>query len=157
MLSDSKDPKFGFSSKAGQAFVDDLNKSRLKVNLMKRILSDNRGAAFKAEPSNGFIEPWSQVEIEVYSYNNLVGIFKDDLICMVGDTIKIIAVRLGVIGTIVKFSGPQLVSKTNVEKNSLYNIEMVNFGSRIVNPILGESDGIRIKSMILLIRRPQKG
>jgi hypothetical protein len=117
---------------------------------MKHILSDNRGAAFRAEPSKGSIEPWGQVEIEVYSYNNLVGIYKDNLVCTVGDTVKTLSVRLGVIGTVVKLSGPQIVSKTNTKtKNPLYNIEMVNFGSRIINPVLGESDGVRVIGNIL--------
>ncbi|KAJ3345132.1 Deleted in lung and esophageal cancer protein 1, partial [Kappamyces sp. JEL0680] len=147
LLKASVDPKFGFSSKSGQAFVDGLTKFRAVLEAMKRILSDGRGAAFHAVPSSGVIPPWGEVTIKVKSYNNLVGIYEDWLECHVGNITKRLPVRLGVVGIPIKFTGPQLVSKNpNNSADPMDNVDLVNFGSRVINPKLGTSDGIRLAS-----------
>lgn len=143
MLIPTVEPKSGFSSKAGQAFVDGLNTFRATLEVMKKILSDGRGAAFQAEPSAGVIQPWSEIRITVESYNNMVGIYHDNLICKVGDKVKNLDLRLGVIGSAVKLSGPQLVAQ-HKNKGSISHIELVNFGARVINPSLGESDGKKL-------------
>jgi hypothetical protein len=45
------------------------------------------------------------VEIKVNAYNNLVGIYTDEMICQVEDITQKFPVRLGVVGTPVKVSG----------------------------------------------------
>jgi hypothetical protein len=110
---------------------------------MKRILSHGKGAAFRAYPSSGTIHPWSETEIKIHSYNNLVGIYEDTLVCTVGKTTRCLPVRLGVIGSTVKFSGPQLVALRDDNRGEM-KFDLVNFGSRVVNPSLGETTGIKL-------------
>ncbi|KAJ3272504.1 WD repeat-containing protein 24 [Terramyces sp. JEL0728] len=141
ILSETSRPKFGFSSKAGQKYVDNLNQFRSILEKMKRLLSDGRGAAFHAVPNKGILQPWGEVEIKITSYNNLVGIYKDFLRCQVGKTVRRLPVALGVIGIPVKFSGPQLVAKN---RNINSSIDLVNFGTRVINSAWGTSDGVRL-------------
>jgi hypothetical protein len=138
------DPKFGFSSKSGQTYVDGLTKFRAILEAMKRILSDGRGAAFHIVPSSGIIPPWGEVTIKVKSYNNLVGIYEDWMLCQVGKMTRKLPIRLGVVGIPIKFTGPQLVSKHNKSSNPMAIFDLVNFGSRIINPKFGENDGTRL-------------
>ncbi|KAJ3254498.1 WD repeat-containing protein 24 [Boothiomyces macroporosus] len=141
ILTETTRPKFGFSSKAGQKYVDNLNQFRSILEKMKRLLSDGRGAAFHAVPNKGMLKPWSEVEIKITSYNNLVGIYNDFLRCQVGKTVRRLPIILGVIGIPIKFTGPQLVAK-NRNKNS--TIDLVNFGTRVINSVWGTSDGVRL-------------
>ncbi|KAJ2995672.1 Deleted in lung and esophageal cancer protein 1 [Globomyces sp. JEL0801] len=144
-LSTTQTTKYGFSSKAGQQFIDNITKFRNVLESMKRILSDGRGAAFDAKPTSGTIEAWGEVEIKVTSYNNLVGIYEDTLLCQVGEKLQEFPIRLGVIGIPVKFSGPQLVAHNKNSTNGPYKIDMVNFGSRVINPVWGPSDGVKLR------------
>ena len=119
-------------------------KFRSVLNQMKLILSEGRGAAFHAIPYKGVIKPWGEVEIKVNSYNNLVGIYTDEMVCEVEDITKTFQVRLGVVGTPVKVSGAQLISREKEVQRGGIDVEKVNFGARIINPAFGISDGVRI-------------
>ncbi|KAJ2995671.1 Deleted in lung and esophageal cancer protein 1 [Globomyces sp. JEL0801] len=138
MLSHNPRSKFGFSSKVGQAFIDNLYNFRAFLDSMKKILSDGRGAAFHITPSTGSIEPWGEVEITMKSYNNLVGLYNDRLICQLGSVIKYLPIKMGVIGIPIKFSGPHLkpYSKNGKDSSTKLKINSVNFGTKIINPEL---------------------
>jgi hypothetical protein len=95
---------------------------------MHEILKEGKGAAFYASPSHGIIEPFAEVRIDITSYNNLVGHYKDNLVCEIGDWIRhTIPISLGVDGVPIKFSGAQLVAKKN-----MYPVDCVNFGTQLV-------------------------
>ena len=111
---------------------------------MKSILSDGRGAAFRVSPSTGIVPPWSEVIVKISSYNNLVGIYEDWLLCSVGTISRMLPARLVVVGTPVTFSGPQLVSsKKNLQSTSA-PIDIVNFGTRMISTTYGPVEGVRL-------------
>ncbi|KAI8914376.1 hypothetical protein EDD86DRAFT_199185 [Gorgonomyces haynaldii] len=145
LLRSTKKAKIGFSSKSGQRYIETMNKFRSVLNQMKQILSEGRGAAFHAVPHMGVIKPWGEVEIKVSSYNNLVGIYTDQMICQVEDINKIFQVRLGVVGTPVKVSGAQLISREKEVQRGGIDVEKVNFGARVINPAYGFCDGVRVR------------
>ena len=111
---------------------------------MKRILADGRGAAFNVVPSKGVVPPWGEIVVSINSYNNLVGIYEDWLHCSVGNVQMRLPVRLTVVGTPIKFSGPQLVSRNDNHAKSAPQMDLVNFGARVINTGWGPTDGIRL-------------
>jgi hypothetical protein len=133
LLKSTQRDRIGFSSKSGQTYVESITKFRALINRMKQILSDGRGAAFHAVPHEGVIKPWGEVEIKVNAYNNLVGIYKDEMICQVEDITQQFPVRLGVVGTPVKFSGAHLISREKEVKLGGIDVEKVNFGARVID------------------------
>nr|KAJ3423290.1 Deleted in lung and esophageal cancer protein 1 [Polyrhizophydium stewartii] len=142
LLRPTKANKIGFSSKAGQGYIDNIKKVRHMIQRMQTLLSDGRGAAFHASPSQGVIQPWGEMEVRVTSYNNLVGLYEDYLVCEIGDWVQQrMPVRLGVVGTPVKFTGPHLVTKA---KQHPGDMDRVNFGARVINPRWGGGDGVRV-------------
>ena len=142
MLGHTKAAKIGFSSKSGQGYIDSMKKIRHMIQRMQTLLDDGRGAAFHASPAQGVIQPWGEYEVKVTSYNNLVGLYEDFMVCEVGDWVKTrMPVRLGVVGTPIKFSGPQLVAKKKADSKE---VDKVNFGARVINPRWGGGDGVRV-------------
>lgn len=156
LLKSTAKNKIGFSSKAGQKYVESITKFRALINQMKQILSDGRGAAFHAIPSQGVIKPWGEVEIKVNSYNNLVGIYKDELICKVEDITQIFPVRLGVIGSPVKFSGAHLISREKEVKLGGIDVEKVNFGGRVINLTSNTGDSVETGNKTKLSNRKKR-
>ncbi|KAJ3032591.1 Deleted in lung and esophageal cancer protein 1, partial [Rhizophlyctis rosea] len=124
--------KIGFTSQAGQEYINNIKGVRKLIQKMHLLLREGKGAAFHATPSHGTIPPWSEIHISLTSYNNLVGIFEDTFVCEIGEWIReIIPIRLGVVGLPVKFSGAQLVAS---RKDSPGGMDRVNFGTRILLP-----------------------
>jgi hypothetical protein len=133
-----------FTSKNGLKYLEKVKAVRSTMERTKTILSHGKGAAFQATPSLGKIKPWGEILVHITSYNNNVGIFNDEMICKIQDITKEFPVRLGVIGTPVKVSGAQLISKEKEVLQGGIDVEKLNFGTRLVNPNIGESDGIRL-------------
>ncbi|KAH6597301.1 hypothetical protein BASA61_003196 [Batrachochytrium salamandrivorans] len=142
LLSPTKVHKIGFNSKSGQGYIDNIKRVRHMIQRMKTLLADGRGAAFHASPAQGIIQPWGKVKVRITSYNNLVGLYEDFLWCEIGNWVKRkIPVRLGVVGTPVRFYGPQLVAKRQDNTNEA---DRVNFGARVINPGWGGGDNVRV-------------
>ncbi|KAJ3290576.1 Deleted in lung and esophageal cancer protein 1 [Borealophlyctis nickersoniae] len=142
LLSPTRAAKIGFSSNAGQEYISNIKEVRRLIQRMHRLLREGRGAAFHPFPSHGVLEPWAEVRITVTSYNNLVGLYEDNLVCEIGQWVReVIPIHMGVIGVPVKFTGAQLVaSKKDVPDAA----DRVNFGTRLLHPGWRGGDGIRV-------------
>ncbi|KAJ3230278.1 Deleted in lung and esophageal cancer protein 1 [Chytriomyces hyalinus] len=125
ILKPTERPNIGFSSETGKKWLENTTAVRRKAQKMQSILREGRGAAFHVSPSIGTLPPFGQVQLKVTSYNNLVGLYSDTLICELGEWFrKRVPIRLGVDGIPVKFSGAQLaVSKMGCK------FERMNFGT----------------------------
>ncbi|KAJ3225525.1 Deleted in lung and esophageal cancer protein 1 [Chytriomyces hyalinus] len=125
ILKPTERPNIGFSSETGKKWLENTTAVRRKAQKMQSILREGRGAAFHVSPSTGTLPPFGQVQLKVTSYNNLVGLYSDTLICDLGEWLrKRVPIRLGVDGIPVKFSGAQLaVSKMGCK------FERMNFGT----------------------------
>ncbi|KAI8611017.1 hypothetical protein BC830DRAFT_695893 [Chytriomyces sp. MP71] len=128
ILQSTEKPKLGFSSDIGKIWLANTTAIRSKVQKMHDILREGRGAAFHISPSHGMLSPFGQIKVKITSYNNLVGLYEDTLVCALDHWMRErIPVRLGVDGIPVKFSGAQLaVSKAGC------NFERINFGTQVV-------------------------
>ncbi|KAI8817594.1 uncharacterized protein EV422DRAFT_484644, partial [Fimicolochytrium jonesii] len=138
----SYDEPLGFSSKTGVQYISEIKEVRRLIKRMDELLREGRGAAFHSSPTNGTIGPWGTVQIRVTSYNNLVGLYEDNLMCDVrGWPSLSIPIRLGVVGLPVRFFGAHLVAKP---KNSVDVLPRVNFGTRLNSLTFGSTDGVRL-------------
>ncbi|KAI8908105.1 hypothetical protein DFJ77DRAFT_414049, partial [Powellomyces hirtus] len=141
LLPPSNIEKLGFSSKTGMQYISQIKEVRRLIKRMHALLREGRGAAFHSSPSSKTIGPWETVRVNVTSYNNLVGLYEDNLICEVrGWERQVIPIRLGVIGLPVRFFGAHLVAK---QKESTDTIDRVNFGTRITNLTWASVNGVR--------------
>ncbi|KAJ3333329.1 Deleted in lung and esophageal cancer protein 1 [Blyttiomyces sp. JEL0837] len=128
LLKPVKREKIGFSSQTGRAWIEGIKAVRKTIRQMNRLLKEGRGAAFYPNPSHGILEPWGKVKIHVTSYNNLVGLYNDKIVCDIpGWMREVIPIQLGVEGVPVRFSGAQLVKP---KKLALF--DRVNFGTRLI-------------------------
>ncbi|KAJ3070644.1 Deleted in lung and esophageal cancer protein 1, partial [Podochytrium sp. JEL0797] len=127
ILKPTEKNKIGFSSAIGKQWLDNMTTVRKTIAKMNQVLQEGRGAAFHPTPSHGILPPFGKLTIAVTSYSNLVGSYKDTLVCEIGAWLREkIPVQMGVDGVPVKFSGAQLVvSKSNSK------IDRVNFGTQI--------------------------
>jgi hypothetical protein len=140
LLKPTKKEKIGFSSTTGKAWIESIKAARKMMQRMHFLLREGRGAAFHASPSHGVIEPFSEVRINLTSYNNLVGLYEDRFVCEIGKWVReTIPISLGVDGVPVKFTGAQLVA--TVKKS--HGPERLNFGTRII--YTGSDDLIDVK------------
>ncbi|ORY38516.1 hypothetical protein BCR33DRAFT_741401 [Rhizoclosmatium globosum] len=127
ILKPTEKPKLGFSSETGKKWLDNVTEVRKTIQRMNQVLQEGRGAAFHPSPSFGTLPPFGRVKITITSYNNLVGLYNDKLVCEVGPWLReTIPITLGVDGIPVKFSGAQLVLSKSHSK-----IERINFGTQI--------------------------
>ncbi|KAJ3153691.1 Deleted in lung and esophageal cancer protein 1 [Geranomyces michiganensis] len=134
--------KLGFSSKTGMDYIFQIKEVRRMIKRMHALLREGRGAAFHSSPSNMTIGPWATVRVKVTSYNNLVGLYEDNLICEVqGWEKQVIPIRLGVVGLPVRFSGAHLVARP--KDSPADTIDRVNFGTRITNLTWASVNGVR--------------
>ncbi|KAJ3178437.1 Deleted in lung and esophageal cancer protein 1 [Geranomyces variabilis] len=142
LLPASNVEKLGFSSKTGMDYIFQIKEVRRMIKRMHALLREGRGAAFHSSPSNTTIGPWGTVRVKVTSYNNLVGLYEDNLICDVrGWDKQVIPIRLGVVGLPVRFSGAHLVARP--KGSPADTIDRVNFGTRITNLTWASVDGVR--------------
>ncbi|XP_018408981.1 PREDICTED: deleted in lung and esophageal cancer protein 1 [Nanorana parkeri] len=58
---------------------------RAEADTRALILSNEKGAAFIAQPCSGILGPFHQISIDVIAYNNMWGEYSDHLVCTVGD------------------------------------------------------------------------
>ncbi|KAI9347330.1 hypothetical protein BDR26DRAFT_952113 [Obelidium mucronatum] len=127
ILQPTEKPKIGFSSTTGKQWLDNMTAVRKTIQKMNLVLKEGRGAAFHPTPSHGIIAPFGHVKVKVTSYNNLVGLYKDNLVCEVGSWLRqVVPMSLGVDGVPVKFSGAQLMASKNISK-----VDRINFGTQI--------------------------
>ncbi|KAI9206846.1 uncharacterized protein BJ171DRAFT_439742 [Polychytrium aggregatum] len=130
LLKATKAVKIGFNSKAGNAYIANIKEVRKMIKKMHRLLREGRGAAFHPSPSQGILGPFAEVKIQVTSYNNLVGVYRDIMVVEVGGWIReTIPVSLGVVGLPIRFLGAQLVARS---KKTDSDIDRVNFGTRAI-------------------------
>ncbi|KAJ3132970.1 Deleted in lung and esophageal cancer protein 1 [Geranomyces variabilis] len=142
LLPASNVEKLGFSSKTGMDYIFQIKEVRRMIKRMHALLREGRGAAFHSSPSNMTIGPWGTVRVKVTSYNNLVGMYEDNLICDVrGWDKQVIPIRLGVVGLPVRFSGAHLVARP--KGSPADTIDRVNFGTRITNLTWASVNGVR--------------
>ncbi|KAJ3131040.1 Deleted in lung and esophageal cancer protein 1 [Physocladia obscura] len=128
ILRPTEKPKIGFNSATGKQWLENVTIVRQRIAKTNQVLREGRGVAFHPTPSHGILNPFSLVKITVTSYNNLVGMYSDNLVFEVGPWIrKIIPLTMGVDGVPVKFSGAQLVVSKNQSK-----VDRINFGTQIV-------------------------
>ncbi|RKO89895.1 hypothetical protein BDK51DRAFT_46800 [Blyttiomyces helicus] len=143
LLQPTKADRIGFNSQAGREYIANIWEVRRMIQRMHQLLKEGRGAAFHPSPNEGMIAGWGEVRIAITSYNNLVGLYQDTLVCEIGEWVRQeIPVRLGVVGLPVKLTGAQLVAK----RWSPDAVDRVNFGTRIVNKRWTGADGVRIAS-----------
>nr|XP_033787629.1 deleted in lung and esophageal cancer protein 1 isoform X2 [Geotrypetes seraphini] len=84
--------------------------NKVQYDFVAAVLSDGKGAAFLSQPSNGILEAFGQLVIEVSAYNNMWGEYHDEMICKVGDLEPtIIPIQLSVKGCPIYFqmTGPR--------------------------------------------------
>lgn len=112
--------------------MESSKKAAMQVELVKRFLYKNNGCAFHIEPHKGILKPWCEVLIKVVSYNNLVGIYTDELVCKTAERVQTFPVRLGVSGSTIKISGTHLISREKEVKKGGIDVEKINFGARII-------------------------
>ncbi|KAJ3123955.1 Deleted in lung and esophageal cancer protein 1 [Nowakowskiella sp. JEL0407] len=128
----------GFTSEAGEKYMKSVAQHCKLKQDMKNILSEGRGAAFSPSPEFGVLPPYGKCKITLFSFDNLVGIYNDNLVIEMGDysntTLncgggnnflrKIIPIRMVVTGVPVKFSG--------IHVKYVDSIPRINFGTKIV-------------------------
>ncbi|XP_019622348.1 PREDICTED: deleted in lung and esophageal cancer protein 1-like [Branchiostoma belcheri] len=103
-------PEFGSSRRQllGRTpnIADPLSKtpSKSQVDFSQALLRDGRGAAFLVQPAAGVLMPFHTVTVEITSYSDIWGQYKDHLICKVKDLAPVsIPVRMTVVGCPLNF------------------------------------------------------
>ncbi|KAJ1551672.1 Deleted in lung and esophageal cancer protein 1 [Nowakowskiella sp. JEL0078] len=125
----------GFKSPFGAAYFRQNKQSRREIQKMHTLLEEGRGAAFHATPSSGVIGPFSTEFVEITAFNNFVGLYCDNLIIEVGESLinhsgkhctrHVLPIRLAVRGCPIKITGAQLVSGLDMDS--------IDFGRVIVD------------------------
>jgi hypothetical protein len=133
-LSKTLKPRVGFESPAGIAYIKRVTETRIQIQQMQTLLQEGRGAAFHATPNSGEIAPFGKISVDVAAFNNLVGVYRDNLVVEIGSPRidgggkhclrKTLPIYLSVRGRPVKFAGSQLVKGSKVDR--------VNFGTKMV-------------------------
>ncbi|KAJ3023369.1 Deleted in lung and esophageal cancer protein 1 [Thoreauomyces humboldtii] len=141
LLPASNIERLGFSSKTGMEYISQIKEVRRMIKRMHLLLREGRGAAFHSSPNSKTLGPWGTVRVNITSYNNLVGLYEDNLVCEIrGWPKQVIPISLGVVGLPVRFSGAHLVARPKESKDT---IDHVNFGTRITNLTWASVNGVR--------------
>ncbi|GMG17770.1 unnamed protein product [Phytophthora fragariaefolia] len=95
-LSDGKDGMNRFQSDNGRAYL-----RQCAENVEDRhILREGRGVAFKMSPAKLHIPPWEQAVVRITCFNNMPGIYVDDIVCRAtGAPPVFLHANVGVVGT----------------------------------------------------------
>ncbi|CAH1233881.1 DLEC1 [Branchiostoma lanceolatum] len=86
--------------------ADPLSKTpgRSQVDFSQALLRDGKGAAFLVHPAAGVLMPFHTVTVEITSYSDIWGEYRDQLICKVKDLAPVsIPVRMTVVGCPLNF------------------------------------------------------
>jgi hypothetical protein len=76
---------------------------RLNQREDERILSAGRGVAFAVTPSSGVLDPWGVVEVRVDAFNEMPGLYNDDLECVLeGTPLTRLNLKMRVVGCPLK-------------------------------------------------------
>ena len=92
-----------------------------------RILSAGRGAAFAVSPAEGVLEPWGVAEVRVDAFNEMPGVYSDDLECVLeGAPLTRLQLKMRVVGCPLKLLGECV----GIDVVSNPNLPSLRFGER---------------------------
>eukprot|EP00058_Branchiostoma_floridae_P005200 XP_002590688.1 hypothetical protein BRAFLDRAFT_89490 [Branchiostoma floridae] len=86
--------------------ADPLSKtpSKSAVDFSQALLRDGKGAAFLVHPAAGVLMPFHTVTVEIASYSDIWGEYRDQLICKVKDLAPVsVPIRMTVVGCPLNF------------------------------------------------------
>jgi hypothetical protein len=78
LLDNRHEPKAVYQSVAGKAHI----MHRIEKMEDRKVLSRRNGAAFAVSPSSGTLQPWGCVIVTVAAFNEMPGVYDDDLECV---------------------------------------------------------------------------
>ncbi|KAE9041432.1 hypothetical protein PR001_g5197 [Phytophthora rubi] len=95
-LSDAKDNRNRFQSSKGRAYLRQCSENVED----RQILREGRGVAFQLSPPRVYIPPWEQALVRITCFNNMPGIYVDDVVSRAtGAPPVFLHANVGIVGT----------------------------------------------------------
>merc|ERR1711871_244000 len=76
ILGDGHEKTQQYRSKNGRAYIQDKTQKTLDQSILRK----GKGAAFVITPASGRLPPWGSVTVDVVSYNDMPGSYRDELL-----------------------------------------------------------------------------
>merc|ERR1711871_1813508 len=101
ILGDGHEKTQQYRSKNGRAYIQDKTQKTLDQSILRM----GKGAAFVITPASGRLPPWGSVTVDIVSYNDMPGSYRDELLSnVVGLPPASLRTKMKVVGTTLSLS-----------------------------------------------------